>query len=178
MSIKTWSRRKKLTAGITALSLLLVLGVAIALLLLRAPLHGGGRVVAQPELRYLAANVAEDGTLNAQCSASVSADGKSATVNFGDVVTGSIGRCRVMFTIARAHTNEVMRVQTVKWSTLTTETLNTPCGDTIAAIPTGTPVQVDFVVPADAPLGDFTADEANAGITAVDAASFNPGNCP
>jgi hypothetical protein len=176
MAIKSWSRKKKLTAAMTALIVLLAAGVAIALLVLRAPLQGGGTVVAAPNLRYVSATVIDSATSNAQCSASVLNGGSAATVSMDNVVTGTAGNCRIRFGVVKEGTTEAMVLQSVRWSTLTSETPIGSCGSPIGA--TETFISVDFGVPASANPQTFTADEANAGLTAISQADFNPANCP
>jgi hypothetical protein len=172
LAIKSWSRKKKLTAGLSALCILLVAGVAVALLVLRAPLQGGGTVVAAPNLRYVSATVIDTATQNAQCSASVLNGGSAATVNMGNVVTGTSGRCRIRFGVVKEGTTENMVLQSVRWSSLTSETPIGSCGAPIGE--TETSITVDFEVPASATPQSFTADEANAGLTAISQADYNP----
>jgi hypothetical protein len=143
LAIKSWSRKKKLTAGLSALCILLVAGVAVALLVLRAPLQGGGTVVAAPNLRYVSATV-----------------------------TGTSGRCRIRFGVVKEGTTENMVLQSVRWSSLTSETPIGSCGAPIGE--TETSITVDFEVPASATPQSFTADEANAGLTAISQADYNP----
>lgn len=171
-----WSRKKKLTAALSGLAVLLVAGVAIALLLLRAPLTGGGTVVAAPNLKYMSATVIDSATSNAKCSAAVLNGGSAATVSMNDVVTGTAGRCRIRFGVVKEGTTENMVLQSVRWSTLTSETPLGACGAPIGDTETG--ISVDFEVPSSATPQTFTADEANAGITAISQADYNPANCP
>jgi hypothetical protein len=175
LNIKDWSNKKKTTIGLGALALVLLMGVAVALLLLRAPLQGGGSVVASPNLRYTSAAVISSATSNATCSASVLNGGSAATVGMDGVVTGTAGKCRIRFGLRKEGTTEAMVYQGVKWSSLTSETTLGGCGVVIGDSETF--FTIDFEVPASATPQTFTADEANAGITAVTQADFNPAIC-
>jgi hypothetical protein len=175
LNIREWSTRKKTTLGLSALALVLAAGVAVALLMLRAPLTGGGTVVAAPNLKYTSATVIDSATSNAQCSASVNNGGSSATVNMGNVVTGTAGKCRIRIGLAKEGTSENMVYQGVKWSSLTSETTLGGCGTAIGT--SETLFTVDFEVPASAQPQVFSADEQNAGITAVSQADYSAASC-
>lgn len=173
-NLKVLSNKKKLTMAMAALTVLAIAGVAIALLLLRAPLTGGGNIKAAPELRYLAASVeAQD---NVTCSVTVAADGKSADLQLADITAGAPSRCRVTFTVQKANTTENLVIQNVKFSSATTESFPNACGVSLNAGPTT--ISAEFATSANAQPQTFTADESNAGISVVSAADYQGANCP
>ena len=173
LNIKEWSKRKKLITSMTALGFLLIMGAAIALLLLRAPLTGSGQIVASPGLRYVSAVV--DSQTNVNCSISVASDGSSANLQLDGIVTGSASRCRVSFVVQRQNTSEALVFQNVKFSSVVAETFVNACGVALNTGPTG--IMVDFETGASAQPQSFTADEPNSGISVVSAADYVAANC-
>ena len=94
-----WSRRKRfLVLGLPILTVLLVAGVAIAAILLRAPITGGG-TAGQLTLSWGTA----PSVMSGPCTTSMSAD-KKLTINFTNVVAGDsckITGATVEYTLTR-----------------------------------------------------------------------------
>jgi hypothetical protein len=165
-----WTRKRKLAA--TTVALLLVVGVAVAALLLRAPLTGGGTIVAATE--FTAATVQSTTGVGA-CTASVQGGGTSVALDLNNVQPGF--RCEVRFglRLIGSPAPEMMVVQRVRYATvIREELLGLGCGAEVSAA--GQNLDVAFVVPDTPTLGGFTA-QPDAGIELVQASLHVPADC-
>ena len=162
-------RHKKGSAIVAALVVLAVAGAALAALLLRAPLEGGGNISDGTSIRVFEASVVDQ--VSASCTVTV-ASGK-ATVNFTDLKRG--GWCDFSFGVEPGTgATTAVRFSDVKFSDATNEWfLGSVCGQTVM---TGSHVSVRVKAPTAAPLGPFTA-LTDAGIYATDDPGPLPG-CP
>jgi hypothetical protein len=180
LNIRTWSRRRKVAAGVAGAVVLLTAGVAIAALLRTAPFVGSGNVVQAPELTFQSAAVQSEDLVD--CGASVSNPGvfgNNANLTFADAVQGG-AECVMQFNVARTAGAAGLVVQDVTVIDGTVDAAFTDpgvCGAPIAAAPAATGLQVRFTVPLTAPTGAFTINTA-AGIKAVSQGAFVPEDCP
>jgi hypothetical protein len=95
-----WSRRRKLAAAIVAGVLVVAVPVALAAVLARGELRGGGAINARPRLFIEVADVQAGTASEVEATAVANADG-SATVSFLPVSVGG-GHVDVGFIVRRA----------------------------------------------------------------------------
>jgi len=170
-------RHKKLTATLAAGTILTLAGVAIALLLLRAPVAGGGTVVTATGFRFTAVAVTGH-TGSVDCSAALASG--TATVNLANALTGDT--CSLRFTVQRTGLDQDMRIQDFRFSSTTDEgflgTMNVDgCRAPVPLAPATLDVPVKITVPTGAAEGAFSA-QADAGMFAVSVADYIDASCP
>jgi len=174
---KRWSRKRKIIAGVASAAVLAAAGTAIALLLLRAPVTGGGTIVVPTGLKFTAVSVTgHTGTID--CTAALTQP--DASIRLDNAVGGAT--CDLAFTVQRTGLDQDMRIQNFKFSTVTDEgftgVMNTNgCRASVPLTPDTLVVPVKITVPTSAAAGSFSA-EADAGMFAVTVADYVDSACP
>src|SRR6266542_3802744 len=158
--LSRWITRRKIvavTAGVVAVGLT----AAIAALLLRAPIDGGGSVTAPAGIKFTAASVlAHTGSVNP--TAVLNGD-NSVTIQLDNALPGDTADVRLV--VAKTGTQSgTATVSDFRFSTVTDETITLGQGAVIDGDP-GTEVRVRLTVPASASAGAFVA-QADAGLYA------------
>ncbi len=157
-----WSLRRKL-AAISSPILVLAAVVAIAALLLRAPVSGGGNVQAPAGLKFTAIGATlVSGT--AEPSASVNNGGSSATINLSNALPGAVVDVQMEVQLTGSQTGAAT-VADFRFSDATDEAITVGAGAFIPVAPNTRPVTVRITIPAATPSGPFSAS-ADAGLYA------------
>jgi hypothetical protein len=178
LAIGTWSRRRKIVGGVLGFTLAVVAGIALALIMLRAPLTGGGSVNQPARLEIFSAQVMDQ--RDVQCTTPTG----NGEVRLDNAVAGS-ALCDVQWSVRRQGGDSTpLVIQDVRFSDSTVEgfypvsALATgSCGVVLPESGNSLTIRVQFKVPADAPTGAFTA-LGDAGVYAVDQASYSDAACP
>jgi hypothetical protein len=152
---------------------LLLMGAALAALLLRSPMTGGGNIQAATGVEFTSAAVTN--TLGVvTCSAILS--GNTVQLTMTNAQAGAA--CDVRFGMRATGADANLVVQDVKFSSATVEgflTNGTGPGCEKPVTTAGMTVDARFRVPADATPTTFTA-QADAGVFVTD--SYNDASCP
>lgn len=174
MESPSWTRRKRLLViGLPIFAVLLVAGVAIAAILLRAPILGGGTA----GKLTLAWEAPANPTVTGPCTASMSSD-KKLTVNFSNVVAGdscSITGLKVDYAITRDVRVNAPKFVTAPGIAMTfSQSSGIQEGQVLTASPTGNmvavPVALDLTFSEGLVVGQTYTADADAGITATEVA--------
>src|SRR5262245_26444156 len=171
--------KRKAMVAVGTVALIAGAGMAIAAFLLRADINGSGNVVGAPTIQFVSSGTEVLPTTNlAAGTCTVSVDGAGvATVTMTDIIQGEA--CDLQLMVDRnGGGSSVVRAQNVDWSDVTDDRFINASGGATLDAATNTPVHVRFLVPASAPLGNFTALLTGSDLVAVNAGSFNPATCP
>jgi hypothetical protein len=168
--VNGWSRRRKITVGAIGAVILTGTGIAIAAILLRVPFTGSGNIQASPNLDVQAVNVTAQE--NASCTANTTT-GDDVALTF-DAFTG--GFCELTIGLVKTGGGTIV-LQDFTFAGVTADKIRaSDCGRVIGA---GSTTDVVVRVTANGTLGPFTVQPTdNAGLVAVDQASYVDGNCP
>lgn len=168
--VNGWSRRRKVTVGAIGAVMLLGTGIALAAILLRVPFTGSGSIQASPNLDVQFVNVTTQE--NATCTANTpTGDDVALTL---DAFTG--GFCELTIGLVKTGGGTIV-LQNFEFAGVTIDKIRaSDCGRVIGA---GSATEVVVRVTANGTTGAFTVQPTdNAGLVAVDQASYQAVNCP
>jgi hypothetical protein len=165
-------RRRIIVTVFTVLAL--AAAVAVAASLYRAKLNGGGKVNASPGIVF--ADAQPFTTTGDVCTANLDTNSNTVSVNFEGE---SPSECVIEFKLYHKGVHD-LKLQNVKWSTITTESFQGPNGRGLSV--SNNPAQpssilIKFAIP-EGMSEQTIATETDTGIVAVKATEFSPAGCP
>jgi len=177
-----WRRSRKAVVFTASTALMVIAGIAVAALLVRAPINGGGTIAAAPLLKFVTGThvVSEE---EVDCSVSFTPD--LATVTMDNMIAGVDHTCIVHFTVQQQASGLQLVWQNVRYTNPDIVQVSFPgqpeetqggCGAPINPL-NPTNVDVRFHVPAGVAAQSFSA-EAAAGLEAVRTGDYSEAACP